>query len=214
MNFVSLTLAISLILIVLFNTEAGRRESSLVNAETDMINNATPPTKCHNSNFFLNKTNTILANVLPPKIVMVYDGKQYDTGYLFSSKYRAGSSFSQLQIPPERIISNVPNKSLIVINGSCLGFVIQNDPLTKTPSSLSVNAYSAQGHALKVLSSVEHSKSNFFNVSLDEGKYILLVVATWLPEDQKVTGYVEYNFLIDVRNSKQKMGFYLCSRIK
>jgi hypothetical protein len=201
-SFVSLTLTISLILFILFNTEAGRRELSLVNAETDMVNNSTQPTKCHNSNFFLNKTNTIIANVLPPKIFMIYDGKQYDTGYLFSSKYRAGSSFSQLQIPPERIISNIPNNSLTVINGSCLGFVIQNDSLTKTPSSLSVNAYSAQGYALKVLSSVEHSKSNFFNVSLDEGKYILLVVATWLPADQKVTGYTDYNFLIDIRNSK------------
>jgi hypothetical protein len=201
-SLVSVTLTISLILFVFCNTEVGKRESSLVNAETDMVKDATQPAKCHDSNFNLNKTNTITSNVLPPKIFIVYNGKQHDFGDFFSSKFRAGSSFSQLQIPPERIISSIPNNSVTVVNGSCLGFVIQNDSLTNAPSSLSVNAYNAQGHALKVLSEVEHSNSNFFNINLNEGKYILLVVATWLPAEQKVTGYVEYNFLIDVRNSK------------
>jgi hypothetical protein len=202
MNFILLILTISLILFVFCTFDVSRRWPSLVDAETSTIKNATQSTKCQNNSFVLNKTQNTSPKVLPPKILMVYNGKQHDIGNLFSSKYRAGSSFSQLQIPHERIISNIPNNSLIVINGSCLGFAIQNDPLTKTPSSLNVNVYNGQGYPLKVLSSIENSKSTFFTVNLNEGKYILLAVATWLPTEQKVTGYVEYSFMIDVINSK------------
>lgn len=192
----------SLILFSLFvfpESQGNRKVLSLTDSNTNKSNNTILLTKCNNnrSNTF-NNTNNIISNVLPPKIIMEYNGKGYDIGNLFSSKYREGASFSQLQIPQEKITSNLPNYTMTIINGSCLGFLVKNDPLP-APSSLSVNVYNEQGHALKVLSLIENSKRIFFNVGLNEGKYILLVVATWLPTIEKVTGYEEYIFVVDVK---------------
>lgn len=158
---------------------------------------------CNKGNIDANsKTKPITPHVLPPKIVMMYNGKEYDVGNLINSKYREGITLSQLQIPPEKINTLLPNVSTTIVKGSCLGFVIKNDPLALPPSSISANAYNIQGKAVNVLSTIEHSKSTFFNINLNQGKYILLVVATWLPGSEKVTGYEEYIYLINIVDGK------------
>jgi hypothetical protein len=199
--FIIMTLSLILSLFAISESESNKKVFALNDSITNKSNNVFLSTKCsNNSSNAFNNTNNIISNVLPPKILMAYNGKEYDTGNLFGSKYREGISFSQLQIPQEKITSHLPNNTLTITNGSCLGFVVQNDPL-HTPSSISVDAYNEQGHALKVLSLIENSKRIFFNIDLNEGKYIILVVATWLPASQKVTGYVEYVFVVDVKSN-------------
>lgn len=194
-----MTLLLILFLLIVFYESGGNKKVLALNdLNITKPNNISLSNTCSNSGNQFNNTNNIVPRVLPPKIIMVYNGKGYDTGNLFSSKYREGTSFSQLQIPREKITSYLPNYTMTIINGSCLGFIVQNDPL-HTPSSLSVNAYDEQGHALKVLSLIRYSKSIFFNVDLNEGKYILLTVATWLPTTEKVTGYEECVFVVDVK---------------
>ncbi len=170
--------------------------NAVVNVESNI-------NKCNNSN-----SNTTLIshitpnphNVLPPKIVMTYNGKEFDVGVLLNSKYREDTTFTQLQIPQEKINTHISNNSISLVKGSCVGFIIKNDPLALPPSSISVTAYDIEGKVVKLITTTEHSKRIFFNIDLNKGKYILLVVATWLPGSEKVTGYEEYNYLINVVN--------------
>ncbi len=117
----------------------------------------------NNSNIIINaKTKPIIPYVLPPKIVMMNNGKEYDVGNFVSSKYREDTTFAQLHIPQEKINTHLPNNSTTIVKGSCLGFVVENDPLALPPSSMSITAYDIQGKAVKVFGTIVHSKSNFF----------------------------------------------------
>jgi hypothetical protein len=71
----------------------------------------------------------------PPKIVLIYNGKEYDVGSLLNAKYREGTPFAQLQIPQEKINAYISNNSTNLVKGSCLGFIIKNDQLALPPSS-------------------------------------------------------------------------------
>jgi hypothetical protein len=168
-------------------------------------NNESKINNCNstNNNHFNNRQNLVIPQVLPPKIVMLYNGTQYDTGKLSNYKYREGTSFLQLQMPSMKINANLPNNITGVIKDSCLGFLIPNYLLGLEPSSISINAYDMQGNSIKLLSNKEDRTSTLFKVNLNEGKYILLAVATWLPtKENMMVGYEEYKFLINVIGNK------------
>ena len=138
-------------------------------------------------------------NVLPPEMYMVYRDDAY-LGELSQSKYREGETFSDLDILPENISSQLPAESIEVENGSCIQFIIRGTPSTLPPDSLDVSAYAAaNGTSLGVLDATEDNTSTF-RVNLPNGMYIFLATATWIPstEDEDVTGYVIYKFLANV----------------
>ena len=120
-------------------------------------NNESQTNNCSSSNntLFNSNLNSITPHVPPPKIVMSYNGTEYDTGRLSSYKYREGTSFLQLQMPNIKINTDLPNIDTDVIKGSCLGFIIPNYPLGLPPSSISINAYDMQGKSIKLLSNKE-----------------------------------------------------------
>lgn len=138
-------------------------------------------------------------NVLPPEMYMVYRDEAY-LGELSQSKYREGETFSDLDILPENISSQLPAESIEIENGTCIQFIIRGTPSTLPPDSLDVSAYdAANGTSLGVLDATEDNTSTF-RVNLPNGMYIFLATATWIPstEDEDVTGYVIYKFLSNV----------------
>ncbi len=135
-------------------------------------------------------------DVLPPEIIMIYKDKEYQ-GELSESKYREGETFSDLQIPPENVTANLPSKIVNISKDSCLQFIIKGTPQTLPPHSLDVSAYTLQGASVSVLSATENDTS-IFPINLDDGTYVLLADATWLPTSEQVTGYVIYEFLVNV----------------
>ena len=155
----------------------------------------------------LNNTNarsnvTYTSTMLPPSTLLVYNGNNYSGG-LLDSKFREGLTFSQLIIPLEKVKSNLPLKNNIILKkDSCIGFIIKNTPSGIPLPNIGITAYDNNGKAIKVLSTIENSTSDFFNIHLEKGRYILLAVATWLPAKEKITGYTIYNYLINIIDNR------------
>jgi hypothetical protein len=137
-------------------------------------------------------------DVLPPEIYMIYGDNVY-LGELSESKYREGETFSDLDILPENISSQLPTESVAIENGSCVQFLVRGTPSTLPPDSLDVSAYTSDGTPFGVLNASEDDTSTF-RFDLPSGANILLATATWIPEaeDEYVTGYVIYKFLTNV----------------
>lgn len=137
-------------------------------------------------------------DVLPPEIYMIFGNKVY-LGELSESKYREGETFSDLDILPENISSELPAETVSMEIGTCAQFIVRGTPSTILPDSLDVSAYFANGTSFGVLNATEDNSSTF-RFDLPNGKYILLTTATWIPsaEDEYVTGYIIYKFLIDI----------------
>jgi hypothetical protein len=133
---------------------------------------------------------------LPPRIVMVYNGIQHP-GVLVSYKYRHGYTFGQLDMPAEKITALLPSDVVNIKKGSSVRFFAKGDPAVLPPSSLSIDAYTSRGKAAGVLN-VTKSESTTFALNLNEGKYILLAVATWLPRSEDVTGYTIFSYMVNV----------------
>jgi hypothetical protein len=151
--------------------------------------------KCSNPSI-IDSNKIIRVHVLPPKFIMIYDGKAYQ-GQLSEAKFRGGETFSQLHIQPRNLTTNLPSKIVTVREGSCVQFAIIGTPRVLPPSSLGVTVYdSINGTAVKVLNVVgSHSA---FRVNLAKGDYILLAVGTWLPRSEHVSGYAIYKLVVDV----------------
>jgi hypothetical protein len=135
-------------------------------------------------------------STLPPRIVMVYDGIQHP-GVLVSYKYRHGYTFGQLDIPAEKVTALLPSDVVNIKKGSIVRFFAKGDPAILPPSSLSIDAYTSQGKAAGILN-ITKSTSSRFAINLNEGKYILLAVATWLPRSEDVTGYTIFSYMVNV----------------
>jgi hypothetical protein len=133
---------------------------------------------------------------LPPRILMVYNGIQHP-GVLVSYKYRHGYTFGQLDIPAEKVTALLPSDVVNIKKGSFVRFFAKGDPTILPPSSLSIDAYTSQGKAVSVLNATK-SESTTFALNLNEGKYILLAVATWIPRSEDVTGYTVFTYMINV----------------
>lgn len=153
--------------------------------------------KCNVSVPVNTNSSELKVNVLPPKIVMNYAGREYQ-GDLSEAKYRTGINFPELHIRPQNITVNLPSNIVHVQKGSCIQFLIRGTPKLLPPSSLAVTAYSdTSGAAVKVLNATDYDNS-IFRMNLNSGNYILLATATWLPGSEDVTGYVIYKFVVSV----------------
>ncbi len=139
-----------------------------------------------------------------PEIVMGEGDKSY-YGELRNYIWEGGDVNDDLpavEPPRSNITAILPNKTATLEKGSQVMFSIKDNPVPEAqPDSLSVTAYSAEdGAPIKVLN-VSSNKTDTFDIDLDEGKYILLAIATWLPNEGNfltTEGYVSYAFRINV----------------
>lgn len=147
----------------------------------------------------ISRTNrSMMLNVLPPEITMIYKGSEYE-GELSESNYREGETISELQLPPTNNTANLPSNIVNLNKDSCVQFVITGTPRTLPPNGLDVSAYTLDNTPVAVLDAAENYTSTF-QIMLDDGIYVLLSAATWDPTsaDEDVGGYVIYNFLVNV----------------
>lgn len=147
----------------------------------------------------ISRTNrSMVLNVLPPEITLIYKGNEYE-GELSESNYREGETISELQPPPTNNTANLPSNIVNLNKDSCVQFAITGTPRTLPPNSLDVSAYTLDNTPVAVLDAAENYTSTF-QVTLDDGIYALLSAATWDPTsaDEDVGGYVIYNFLVNV----------------
>ena len=137
-------------------------------------------------------------DVLPPNMYAIYGDRTYQ-GELSQSKYREGETFSNLDILPENISSDIPAEAVEIIKDTCAQFVVVGTPSTLPPDSLDISAYAMNGTSVAVLNATEEDTSTF-RINLPTGLYILLTSTTWIPSsaDEYVTGYVIYKFLANV----------------
>ena len=81
--------------------------------------------------------------------------------------------------------------------GSFVQFIARGNPPILPPSSMSIDAYTSQGKAVSVLNTTK-STSSTVALNLNEGKYILLATATWIPGSEDVTGYAIFSYTINI----------------
>jgi hypothetical protein len=181
-------------------TNVGENTSE-VNSQSQDANGSTQP-DCEDPNDISRTNRSMMENVLPPEITMIYEGREYE-GELSEANYREGETINQLQPPPTNTSANLPSNTVNLNKDSCVQFVITGTPRTLPPDSLDVSAYNIDNTPVAVLDAAENYSSTF-RITLDDGVYILLSAATWDPTsaDEDVGGYVIYNFLINV-TSKQ-----------
>jgi hypothetical protein len=155
-------------------------------------------TNCDDAEDISRTNRSMVLNVLPPEITMIYKGNEYE-GELSESNYREGETISELQPPPTNNTANLPSNIVNLNKDSCVQFVIRGTPRTVPPNSLDVSAYTLDNTPVAVLDAAENYTSTF-QVTLDDGIYALLSAATWDPTsaDEDVGGYVIYNFLVNV----------------
>jgi hypothetical protein len=142
----------------------------------------------------------------PPEIIMINNDTQY-SGELRNYIWREGDVNDNIPIieaPRNRLNSSLfsSNDITIPINkDSEITFMVKENPSPEAqPDAISVNAYTLAGQPIKVLA-VSENKGNTFRIDLPSGQYILLAVATWLPDINQypnVEGYVTYIFNVSI----------------
>ncbi len=139
----------------------------------------------------------------PPEIIMTLDGKAYP-GELRNFVWNSGDVDDNLPViepPRDNITAIVPNITVTIEKGSQIKFSVKDNPAPEVqPDSLSVTAYTLDDYPVKILG-MSNDKTDTFNVDLDEGRYILLAVATWLPNEgnyQTIEGLVSRTYSINV----------------
>ena len=107
------------------------------------------------------------------------------------------------------------NNVIFIKRGSSISFIVRNSSSSSSnnnnnytnnnlanslPNSLSITAYDLKGKPVKLLNTTEKSNTISAIVNLNPGHYILLAVATWLPQptDKTRTGFVSYSYNINV----------------
>jgi hypothetical protein len=116
---------------------------------------------------------------------------------LVSYKYRHGYTFGQLDIPAKKVTVLLPADVVNIKKGSSVQFFAKGNPPILPPTSLSIDAYTSQGKAVSVLNTTK-STSSTVALNLNEGKYILLATATWIPGSEDVTGYTIFSYMINI----------------
>ena len=165
---------------------------------------------------------------IAPQIAMIYTGKDYH-GTLISyttnnTSPNTGNSptLGESLVTPTNITSPAntssttatSNNVISIKRGSSISFIVRNSSSSSNnnnnytnnnlanslPSSLSITAYDLKGKPVILLNTTERSNTISAIVNLNSGRYILLAVATWLPQptDKTRTGFVSYSYNINV----------------
>ena len=136
----------------------------------------------------------------PPRIVMVYNGEQYE-GELRGYAYDSQTDISKL---PDVNLVNATEISPGVVNvqrGSELQFVVRGNPAQEAQfDSLAVSVLTEDGRPVAVLDPRTPQNDSYAIDQLDEGEYILSSVATWNSDEnrEEISGYVVYGHRIAV----------------
>ena len=138
---------------------------------------------------------------------MEYNNKEYDgvlRTYVFEHVDVDPNVQTTPQGPGPNITAILPEQTVNVTKGSSVRFTIEgNTQPTIQPDSLSVTAYDSNGDAIKLLTLVSDDKSDSFKVDLNNGEYILLATAVWLPREDVARyltsgGSIVYAYKINV----------------
>jgi len=142
----------------------------------------------------------------PPEIVMINNNTQYP-GELRNYIWREGDvndNTPVIEAPRSRLNESLfsSNNITIPINkDSEVTFLVKENPAPEAqPDVISVSAYTLAGQTVKVLA-VSENKRDTFRIDLSSDQYILLAVATWLPNFNQylnVEGYVTYIFKVSI----------------
>lgn len=96
------------------------------------------------------------------------------------------------------------DRTISINKGSDLTFVVKGNPAPEAqPDAISLNVYTLSGQPVKVLA-VSENKRDTFRIELPSGEYILMAIATWLPDSNRslnTEGYVTYVFKVIVINN-------------
>ena len=139
----------------------------------------------------------------PPQIIMLTGGDARREGQLIGYAYDSIETISEL---PDINVSNLTtyvgsSDAVTVERSSRVEFqVVGNRPPEVPFESLSVTAYTKDGAPAGLLDANDGPPINSYTVNLEEGTYILMAVATWLPEEggEDISGYVMYGYKIQV----------------
>ena len=153
--------------------------------------------------FNFSSSNHFGSNEPPPQIIMINDNNKEHKGVLDSYSFVNTEKLNQIPVFNYKVTATIPDKSITLEKGSIVRVVIEGNPSPESPpDGLAVAAYTEKGNPVKVLKVNEDKskKETSFIIDLNEGDYILMAVATWLPDedDERITGYVAYSYRVNV----------------
>jgi hypothetical protein len=102
------------------------------------------------------------------------------------------------------VTSTIPSLTINIKKDSVIKLVMEGVTQSEArPDSISASAYTMEGkpaNVLRVITEPEKNESRVI-VDLNEGEYILITTATWVPQERnQITGYVSYSYRINVIN--------------
>jgi hypothetical protein len=145
---------------------------------------------------------------LPPKsptLVLIYEGREF-VGVPGSYGWSNGRTATNADV----LVDLAPVEMIEIKNASAISFVTKDDYITKQPDVFQVLAqrtaqnfsYSGFDGAVTLEQAIDHRdpdpSKNVFLVNLESSHYVLMVHAGWSPEQNKLTGGVDYFFKIRV----------------
>jgi hypothetical protein len=140
-----------------------------------------------------------------PSISIKHDNNTY-VGELRSAAFSYGDVNDNLESfgnNSSNITSIIPEQVINISKDEQIQLIIEGNPAPENqPNTLSATAYHINGTQIKVLSISEDGKSDRFIIDLDKGQYLILTIATWLPNPDNYlesSGYVSYIFRVNVQ---------------
>lgn len=140
-----------------------------------------------------------------PTISIKYDNNTY-YGELRSAAFSYGDVDNSLEFfgnNSSNITSIIPDQIINISQDKQIQLLIRGNPTPENqPNTLSSTAYYLNGTQVKVLSISEDGKRDTFNIDFDKGQYLILAVATWLPNSDnylKSSGYISYVFRVNIQ---------------
>jgi hypothetical protein len=102
-------------------TNVGENTSEVNSQSQDP--NGSSQTDCEDPEDISRTNRSMMENVLPPEITMIYEGREYE-GELSEANYREGETINQLQPPPTNTTANLLSNTVNLNKDSCVQFVI------------------------------------------------------------------------------------------
>jgi hypothetical protein len=139
-----------------------------------------------------------------PEIELKYNNSIYQ-GELRSAVFASGNvndNMPSLEDEATNITAIIPGQVINITQNGQIRLLIDENPQPELqPNSLSSTLYHMDGTVSKVLSLKENTKLDTFIVDANKGEYLLLTVASWLPNPDNyltTSGYVSYVFRVNV----------------
>jgi hypothetical protein len=140
-----------------------------------------------------------------PSISIKYNNNTY-VGELRSAAFSYGDVNDILESfgnNSSNITSIIPDKTINISEDEQIQLLIRGNPTPENqPNTLSSTAYHINGTQVKVLSISDDANKDRFMVDLEKGQYLILTIATWLPNQDNYlesSGYVSYIFRVNVQ---------------